>query len=161
MREKLLYAAWAILAAVVVYAFVIIGSPQENRKLLADRAVLDELKDLHCILSKYDERDGKLPATLEAAIKNSESVRTRSSCNHNYCYARTIKDGKTEQNYTYTPAQKGYRVCAQMESSWEKLQQNVRNYGSGEYLWAKDYAPGQACFDRTFDTCEKKEKDNP
>ena len=91
MRQRMFYIGLAILAATVVYAFTLVGSPAYNRGLAEDRQTVRFLSCVACSAQRQYCENGKLPADKKMLMEEMERKKQKwcgdYRCNYNVPHA--------------------------------------------------------------------------
>lgn len=156
MQQRILYIGWAILAAVVVYAFVLVGSPAHNRDVLTDKVTLEDLSKLNCAINAFYREKGRAPFTVQEVVQYARPSENRSSqCG--YCQWLDDSDQYPvidRTQYEYIPAAVSYKICAHFHVDWDEFKKNQNVYHN--LRWAEGFKQGKHCFERKLTKCDKK-----
>lgn len=136
--------AWTsiiLVAASIVWAFAVIGSPMNARLFQFDNQKVNDLQNIQYQVINYWQAKGKLPADL-AALNDSISG-----------YVAPV-DSQTQQAYVYkVTGVKDFQLCADFNLSTVNNMNNnavARPVGYASDNWT--HGKGQKCFDRTIDS---------
>lgn len=135
LSRLIIYAALVVVVAVVVWSFMLVGSPVFNRQVSQDLMRLGELESLKRGVDKYYKTYQVLPVRL-ADIGKLEMYER---------YSPSFADPVTGRDYEYRVLDKlNYQLCAEFERSSDD---NVLESPPGEKdseRWR--YNPGLHCF---------------
>ncbi|MCH7604482.1 hypothetical protein IID24_00570 [Patescibacteria group bacterium] len=121
------------IVASVVYGFVLVGSPAQQRLMQFDKIRVSDLQDISFAIDAYWERNEQLPEKLEDLQKQTFPV-------------RSIQDPKAGELYEYTMlGNTTYELCAVFETDSSEQQEEFRKPFSAK---AWEYGIGRTCFER-------------
>lgn len=136
-RNILVLGSLFIVVAVVIWGFILTGSPGYNRKLAGDRRRSEDIDALRNAIEQYHRDYKELPRTLED-LSNRQ---------YSYWYKNHREDPTTNQPYGYTPKNTvTYDLCASFELDSKDIARmhNVRD----RTVW--EHPAGRHCFEFTI-----------
>jgi len=117
----------------VVFAFVLVGSPAQQRLIQFDGRRVSDLQSISFAIDDYWRRNESLPTILED-LQDSRY------------FIRSIQDPKTEELYEYTIVSDiAYELCAVFETDSAERQEEFRKPFSAQ-TW--NHGIGRTCFER-------------
>jgi len=118
------------IVASVLYGFVLVGSPAQQRLMQFDKIRVSDLQNISFAIDAYWERNEQLPEKLEDLQKQTFHV-------------RSIQDPKIGELYEYTVlGDTTYELCAIFETESEIDSKSV--FGQ----FPEDHSIGRNCFER-------------
>jgi len=139
LSRSLLYLAIIVVGVIVVWGFLLVGSPSFNRKLSADRNRIDDLQQLSNGVEQYFDQQKKLPDNLI----DLEKVR------YGYGRERRLEDPTSKKPYDFKVKDPySYQLCAEFEltSKEAELEKRPYNYYGGSSRTNWDHEIGHHCF---------------
>ena len=139
LSRALLYLAIIVVGVIVVWGFLLVGSPSFNRKLSADRNRIDDLGQISFGVEQYFDQQKKLPDNLI----DLEKVR------YGYGLARRLEDPTSKKPYDFKVKDLySYELCAEFELASKEAELEKRRYnyygGSSRTYW--EHEIGHHCF---------------
>ncbi|MHA7873092.1 MAG: DUF5671 domain-containing protein, partial [Hyphococcus sp.] len=158
-----------VVAALVVWAFTVVRSPQAARAAIADEQRLQDLRVLVRLIDCHRTYFGEIPddlTTLETQLNARAAARPVASG----CAEDMPADPGSGAPYIYLPqADDRYRICITFERGWPENAQRPREprptiptgYGENrlERAFDRPQASGEACFPMTAVDFEANEED--
>ena len=135
--------AWAtgvLVLVVVVFAFIVVGSPNSARLVQFDQQKVSDLQGIQDQVLNYWQRKQAMPVTL-ADLNDSISG-----------YKAPV-DPQSKASYEYivtSPTAPSFELCATFNAPSQKMPSTVDPLGTGlSQNW--NHAVGRVCFERTID----------
>lgn len=140
------YAVAAIVAAAVIAAFFMVGSPQERRFAEQDMRRVNDLQNIQYQIGDYFRAKAKLPVKLE-------------DLNDPFRGVMVPKDPTTDSDYEYRVKDADtFELCANFAQDWEEDLGYPRgsavkpmDMSFGPYTTSWEHKAGHQCFERTID----------
>lgn len=140
-RSAIHYAALGVMSVVIVYAFMLIGSPRHNRDMLQDKATLNELNNLYCHVNNYFQIHKKPPASLKQLKDPATNIPTDGS----WGYCNSIADENELEGYSYTPHASSFTICVDFKTGWDEMEKRLYETNYDQY---RDFKAGHNCLER-------------
>lgn len=123
-----------VIASSVVYGFILVGSPAQQRLVQFDGRRVSDLQNISVAIDVYWERNEVLPETLED-LQNQPY------------FVYSIQDPKTGEAYEYViVSETEYELCAVFETDTVSSQYQEKPRPFSEQIW--EHGIGRACFQR-------------
>jgi hypothetical protein len=138
LSRFLLFSALFLVAAIVIWAFTLVGSPSFNRKLSADKNRIEDLQQISYGIEQYFYQQKKLPDNL----KELEKIR--------YWYGQNnrLEDPTSQKPYGYKRKDAySYELCGEFELNSKEAELEKPPYNYYESIgtnWYHDV--GHSCF---------------
>ena len=126
-----------LILATVISAFIVVGSPVENRLKRIDEERVQDLSLIQNEIFSYWQQTNKLPDNIKEL---EDDIR----------YINIPSDPKTKEDYKYTKTSDlTFTLCATFDTAETKSTSREYYYNMIEGTWA--HGVGEVCFDRTID----------
>lgn len=135
------WASGAVVVAMIIGAFFIVGSPITARRSQFDDRRISDLQTIQYQVVNYWQRKGQLPDTL-ADLNDSISG------------YQAPTDPETSQPYEYaiqSPFAPSFQLCATFNLSSSVSAKSLSSYPYGDAAQNWNHSAGRFCFDRTID----------
>ncbi len=132
-----IYFAWGsgiLVLAVIINAFILVGSPNSARLIQFDRQKISDLQQIQMQIVNYWQRKESLPISLFDLNDPISEFKVPVDLQSNVSYEYNVKNA----------ASLSFELCATFNKPGKG-----NNYGLADTVW--DHASGRVCFERTID----------